>query len=134
MTKTDTQTLLDFAGTLDWQDIASAPRDGTRILGKHKNLIVGIRWAKRNYSGAEGWRGFSGNVEPTEWTQIPTGNAGAVIRELVDIINYNVSTIKKLAENVNAGNVCDTAFPIMISINEKALAKAAALVKGEKHE
>jgi len=98
MTNNHTQTLLDFAGTLDWQDIETAPKDGTGFICYGGNL-------GQRCCGTAKWNNDVNDVDTlggqpmlsiTHWMPLPTGNAGAVIRELVDGITATLNDVEDI--------------------------------------
>ena len=60
---------------LEWQDISTAPRDGTAILAydpKWQSAHV-VAWSK-NYSE---WKGGANRCRPTHWLPLPPPPAGS---------------------------------------------------------
>ena len=98
MTNNDTQTLLEYAGTLEWQDITSAPKhisilvkddcgechEGMFSTDEYDEFYGKYTWAW-TYGSAEI---DDSNFEPTHWIPLPTGNAGEVIRDLVEVMTH----------------------------------------------
>jgi len=95
--KTDKETLLAFADSLDWQPIETAPKDGERVLLREEDEdpFTGryFKWYREDEYADESkypdhWESdMEGhlNPEPTHWMPLPTGEAAAVMRELLDL-------------------------------------------------
>jgi len=70
----DADRLAEMGTQTTWQPIATAPKDGTKILvhriGWHAPEIA--QWS--SYSHA--WVLFEGSVEPTHWMPLPNPPAG----------------------------------------------------------
>lgn len=125
----NTEKLLAYADLLEWQPIETAPRDGAIILGRseYSGRIGSIQWMEIEDSVLKGhWSGIAlATDKPTHWMPIPTGNAGAVIRELVQKLH-------EISEQQTYDAYADkTGLSLEAQIAVEAIAKAAALVEGE---
>lgn len=124
MTDNPTDALLELADSLQWRPIEEAPKD-ERVLIKVNGDVHAAIWVKNIMNDDETWAiaklpkpdgGFDRVIlrNPTHFMPIPTGNEGAVIRELVE-------ALKIYAEENND--------PEELAVI--ALQKAAALEEGE---
>ena len=68
----------------DWQDISTAPKDGTRVLVAARGMVEAARWTNGGY-GAWGWHNayseredpWEGNrLDATHWMPLPTPPEG----------------------------------------------------------
>ena len=59
-----------LVGTMIWQSIDTAPKDGTEILASDYDAIEIVSW--EGFSGAKGWRDRLGKVmSPAWWQPLP---------------------------------------------------------------
>jgi hypothetical protein len=119
----ETQTLLDYAATLEWQPIETAP-EGVYVVVWSDKIDSGVRvlyWCRfeKQFCFDNGMSVILCGNSFTHWMPLPTGNAGAVLRELLCV----VSRITQY--NDHNHNLSDA----MKSCKE-SLAKAAALAGG----
>lgn len=150
----DTKTLLEYAGTLEWQPIETAPHN-RNIFVKYKNCAdkhrivkacfyeAGTLQAHDDYDGDDvdenGYMTTSKWYEecdnqpdgfiyelsegtPTHWMPIPTGNAGAVIIELLQCV---ANVANKAIYHVSEDNIVSDAKCLDWSIDEDEFAKTA---------
>ncbi|GEM_PF-2736771 len=60
-----------------WQDIASAPRDGTEVLVLIRPKVIRLGWYFVRSSRTEGWCDENGRaIKPTHWQPQPTPPVG----------------------------------------------------------
>lgn len=90
----------------DWQPIATAPQDGTRILvgrfmarpvtdAKDGKMAVD-RWHNRADHGYEGWAGFNPTHSPaTHWMSLPN-RAGVAVADVVEPMKRALNQIADL--------------------------------------
>lgn len=94
--KTDKEKLLALADSLEWQDMDSAPH-GIWILIRAYDITTMACW-----NGGGFWSTFmDGRVSKTAaegWMPLPTGEAAAVIRELVE--SATEEALQKAAEGI----------------------------------
>lgn len=61
----------------EWQDISTAPKDGTTIIAFHGGMVGVVRWAEKFAplfgDRSPGWYSdiLDGRVEPTLWQSMP---------------------------------------------------------------
>lgn len=83
--------LIENAG---WRPISEAPKDGARIIARRGNLILGVRWGKRNYNhNGNGWRGWTGNTNkgPTHFMPLDTPERMA---EVIKVLYEALASVK----------------------------------------
>jgi hypothetical protein len=58
--------------TPDWQDISTAPRDGTEIIVLIRPKVIRLGWWFHPSSRTKDWHDENGNViHPTHWMPLP---------------------------------------------------------------
>ena len=56
----------------EWQDISTAPKDGTNILLTDGKSIMHSYWCGDKYGWRDVYEGYHRLAEPTHWTPEPT--------------------------------------------------------------
>lgn len=55
----------------DWQDISTAPRDGTEVLVYVPRRLGALYAGASNPTGVQWWSRNLGDVQPTHWMPLP---------------------------------------------------------------
>jgi len=59
----------------DWQDIATAPRDGTKVLGYCRGgdwmAVIWCEPGTTSWQGRPFWSNVREQVDPTHWSPLP---------------------------------------------------------------